>query len=158
MVDDHDAPAGEHAGEGHPAGERGVDLLAGGAEQVHAPVAGAPRVVGRVEPLDDLGLWPQRPLADRVLVGRAESRGRAEQGQHLAQDDGQREPGKPGRDGGETLHGGRFPGGGDLWRTVGCRLWRRRAAEPAVDSRWRGRTDSRRARASTTLTQAIRMD
>ena len=112
VVDHDDAAAGEQAGEGDLAGERGVDLLAGGAEQVDAAMAGAPRVVGRVEALDDLGLGPQRPHADRIRVsGRAERRRRAEHGRHPAQDDDQREPGDPGQDGGERLHGASVPGG-----------------------------------------------
>ena len=91
MVDDDHAASGEQAGEGHASGERGVDPLAGGAEQVHAAVAGAPRVVGRVERLHDLGLGAQRPLADRVGVsGSAERRRRHEQGRHQAQDDERR--------------------------------------------------------------------
>ncbi|GAA1575713.1 hypothetical protein GCM10009789_31390 [Kribbella sancticallisti] len=61
MGDDDDAAAGERAGVRDGAGGGGEDLLAGGAGQVDAAVAGEPRFGGKVEAADDLGAWVQRP-------------------------------------------------------------------------------------------------
>jgi hypothetical protein len=59
--DDDDAAAGEQAGVRDGAGGGGEDLLAGGAGEVDAAMAGKPALGWEVEATDDLWSWLQGP-------------------------------------------------------------------------------------------------
>ncbi len=72
VVDDHDPPAGEPAGEGDPSRQSRTDQLPRRRQQVDPTVARTPGLRGRVEAAHHLGHRSQWPLADRVgLTGGA---------------------------------------------------------------------------------------
>ena len=163
VVDHHHAAAGEQPGEGDLAGEGGADPLAGGAEQVHAAVTGAPGVVGRVEArstTSGCGRSGHSPTGSGRPGGRAPCDGA--------------ERGPTQRRSGRRQHERRGHGSGRwwdaAWRTAsptqrtpvgdgGADLWRSRHATPPVDAWWPGRAPIRRGRRrSTTLARAIRAD
>ena len=61
VIDAHDAPAGDHAGEPHHAGTGGSNGCPRYRRQIHAAVARQPRPRRRIEPADDGRDTVQRP-------------------------------------------------------------------------------------------------
>jgi len=61
VLDHHDAAAGHHAGESDPTVGHGQHRLADPAGQVDAAMARPVRVLRRVEGVDDVRLWVERP-------------------------------------------------------------------------------------------------